>query len=106
MIADFSINKSTEQIKKISKTVTVIMLVSLCSMLFFEPVHAVHHCNGDDCPVCLIISLIKNQLKTVIPSGLGEKVPAILHFLYISTAFSAVSPAGCSLIKQKVRLNN
>ena len=99
-------NRYADYVKKVSQLIFVIMLFSICSLIFFEPVHAIHHCNEEECPVCLLISIIKNQLKTIIPAGLGEPVSVNLQILYFFIAFCSISIADSSLIKQKVRLNN
>ncbi|MBQ5998614.1 MAG: hypothetical protein IJL70_03995 [Treponema sp.] len=84
----------------------IAFIISLLSILAFESIHSGHHCTEEECPVCIVISIIKNQLKSFLLNGIGEAVSAYLFSIYFLPAFFAAVFPCRSLVKQKVRLNN
>ena len=83
-----------------------VVFVMLFSVLYIHT-HANHECTGADCPVCAVMEQCSNNIKNI-----GTIIVAIVaaFFLCLSIPKSvqfvfAVCP-DCSLISQKVRMNN
>lgn len=91
---------------KTTRILCIAFIISLLSILAFESIHAVHHCAEKECPVCIVLSIIKNQIKSFLLSGIGEAVSAYLFSIYFFHLFFASVLPCCSLVRQKVRLNN
>lgn len=91
-------------------TAWIAMVAVACVMLFsaiFIPNHLDHDCTGEDCPVCAVIMQCTNNIHNLVNIAftattilsVGLFFQKILQYAY--TVFS-----DCSLISQKVRMNN
>lgn len=83
-----------------------ILFVMLFSTMFISR-HAHHDCTGPDCEICVVMQQCSNTLKS-----LGTVLVAVSFGLFIATSMQrglqhnyAVGVC-CSLISQKVRMNN
>jgi len=95
-------------IKKITAWIALaaVLFVMLFSITFISQ-HADHECTGDECPVCAVMemcgAIIKNLEVTV-------AVVAAAVFLVFSIRNSvqlvAIAGGSCSLVSQKIRMNN
>ena len=96
------------KMKKI--TAWIAMLAVVCVMLFsvvYISQHTNHDCTGNDCPVCAVLEQCESSIKNI---GTAAILIAAICFLCLSIQKSAQYHDTvcfcCSLISQKVRMNN
>ena len=61
----------------------VIMSAVLIFGVLFIAAEAEHDCIGEDCPVCAVISLFVNALKTLSKAGISAPLTALFSFFII-----------------------
>lgn len=88
------------------KIILILCLISLISSLFFRTVHSEHHCKDENCPVCFILTSIKNQLKDFFPEDFQKIFSYIILFSLSGHIIVKWYFKLTTLYNQKVRLNN
>lgn len=92
--------------KKITKQIILIILVSIILNFCFVIIKTNHHCTHDDnCEICTIINNIKENLKTITPSIIKIIIIKEITHKVIKTIKEKYKYA-LTLINLKVQLNN
>ncbi|SKB48146.1 hypothetical protein SAMN06296386_101178 [Lachnospiraceae bacterium] len=84
-----------------------LILTLFCSILFITNERD-HDCSGADCPICSCMQQCAETLH-LMGDGTASVLFAFLFFISSVTAINAVQPETlipCTLVRQKVRLNN
>lgn len=99
--------KHSESCKFIAITLAAVVTLIISYCMNYETVHTIHHCTGEDCPIChqlhIADGIVKQLQKAVIPAA------AILFILFIMHIIISSYAAGTlprSLVSDKVRLDN
>lgn len=86
--------------------ITILFLVVMLSTFFIaNEIH--HHCDGDECPICILIEQCENTLKQIKYGFVNYYKFAlfllIISIVHISHIFYLIED---SLVSQKIRMNN
>lgn len=83
-----------------------VLFVMLFSMIYISQ-HIGHECSGSDCPVCAVMGQCSNNIKSI---GTSIVITVTGFFLYLSVQkriqHTYTVFFNCSLISQKVRMND
>jgi hypothetical protein len=103
-------NSKTEQnnlFSGISLFICVVLIIGMLFSSFFIAAEQGHHCHGEDCPICQMVTVCERVLNNV-SSGLFISVAFLFAVLFISPTalLSTYNLKAMTLVSQKVRLND
>ena len=91
--------------KLLSLITAPILIFSLFVVLSFESLHVGHeeHCHEENCPVCLVLQIIKSNSST---SGSPDCLTSITHFVFANLIISLFITYFISLtpVTRKIKL--
>lgn len=83
----------------------VIISAVLIFGVMFTAVEADHDCIGEDCPVCAVINLFVNALKTLSKASVSAPLTALFSFYIILILYYYLSVCKTP-VKLRIRLIN
>lgn len=97
--------------RKLNKVLAVVVMFATVFVLLFSAMflveHAHHHCEGDECPICMVMAQCSKNIKTlssaIIFVSVGLLTIAPLRNIRTSLVTDFFNN---SLVFQKVRMNN
>lgn len=100
-------HKNSDQ-KLLGKTFAVILLIITIFSTLFPAIEADHHCLQNDCPVCFVISICKETLKTLIILSFFFSLQKLFFHTEIKEHFykTLFVYKSNTLVSQKIRLND
>ena len=83
----------------------IIMLVSAVAAVPLLYRGHSHNCIGENCPVCLAITLIKDLEKTLFYAGLSF-IFVLIYVAVLKTAWAITPPASVTPVSLKVKMTD
>ena len=100
------INKTVFK-KMLTALMTVILVMSVFVSLVYVIEEADHECSGNDCPVCMTLSICRRNIQGIVTiTAVGVILIFTLHTVLQSCIICTAENNGLSLIRQKIRMNN
>lgn len=94
--------------RKITSLIMIIIVFFVVVLSTFYIAHEYHHeCDGDECPICILIEQCENTLKQIkdgIPSGFHFIIP--LFFVMTQLLYCVTYIISETLVSNKIRMNN
>ncbi len=96
----------------VGKQITVwIAIVAVLFVMLFSTAYISHHtehnCTGEDCPVCAVIAQCTNNLRSIEAIIVAVIIELLLcKSIQEKYKCTDIKVFSCSLISQKVRMNN
>ena len=75
------LNKMRPESKHLFRIFASVLILSLFTLITFEAIHNGHeqHCQEENCPVCLVLQIIKNNPKK---NDAKTNSDIVLHFIF------------------------
>ncbi len=96
------------KINKLRTFLAVLLLVFSIFSVAYIALEKNHHCEGDDCPVCLVISIAEQNIK-LLSFGAIFKASCNYFCIFKKSIFASVKNTylkSNTLVSQKIRLND
>lgn len=94
--------------RKITSLTMIIIVFFVVVLSTFYIAHEYHHdCDGDECPICILIEQCENTLKQIkdgISSGFRFIMP--LFFVMTQLLYCVTYIISETLVSNKIRMNN
>lgn len=89
--------------KRIATLAGLMLILAMTFSVFYIAIESNHHCEDDDCPICMCIQLCKSIIQSGANSVALECSPFLLILpVIIFTAYFTIDTP----VSKRVRLNN
>ena len=97
--------------RKNSQIIALVAMVAVVVVMLFSSIyignHIHHDCSGEDCAVCCVLAQCSGNIKNLVAVAVVAFVSILLSISMQSNMQSTKAVyLSCSLISQKVRMNN
>ena len=93
--------------KFIAVTSAFVIVFVISFYMNFETIHTIHHCTGEDCPICHQIHIAENAVRQLQMSIISCAVILFIPLIFLNTAPLHISSQSLhSLVTLKVRLDD